>query len=252
MVISLSFGIKSYDLIVENSGNHGISEGIFKVKLYYIFPDPFGNIAIQILKYMEETLLPDGVRLIQTAPGQAFFASIYTAVLVGIIGSIPIILREIYAFISPAIRKNTKNFGFINIFLPITGLFISGIVFSYLLIIPFTLNFLYEYGQIIGVATFLNVNEFISFTLQFFLAFGIAFQLPVLMMIFSYAGLVESSFWKKNFRYALLLFIIFGAIITPDGSGITMWFIVIPMSILYVLGILVVKSKENKRHIINT
>ncbi len=107
-----------------------------------------------------------------------------------------------------------------------------------------------SYGQTIGVLTFLNISDFINFVLQFFIAFGISFQLPLVMFILSSSGLVSIQFWIKNLKYALLIIIIFGAIITPDGSGITMWFISGPMLALYLIGIAIIKLKErNKKEI---
>ena len=94
--------------------------------------------------------------------------------------------------------------------------------------IPFTLNFLYKYGQAIGVETFLNINDFISFVLQFFLDFGIAFELPIVMYAISLTGIINARFWRKNFRDAAFILVIFGAIITPDGSGVTMWLVAGP------------------------
>ena len=127
---------------------------------------------------MQETLLPPEVRLIQTAPGQAFFSQIYVSVLIGFIGSMPIIVKEIYGFISPAIEKKTK-IGIWNIFLPTIFLFLIGIIFSYILVIPFLYLISYiSYGQAMGVDTFLNIDNFISFVLQFFLGFGIIFEFP--------------------------------------------------------------------------
>ena len=145
---------------------------------YYPYPDLFHNFSIQITSYMQATLLPQGVKLIQTAPGQAFFAQLYVSVLVGVIASMPIIIREIYGFISPAFDKQSKRAGIISVLLPTISLFLAGIAFSYSAVIPLTLNFLYKYGESIGVETFLNINDFISFVLQFFLGFGIAFELP--------------------------------------------------------------------------
>ena len=93
---------------------------------------------------MQETLLPPEVKLIQTAPGQAFFSQIYVSVLIGFIGSMPIIVKETFGFISPAIEKKTK-IGIWNILLPTIFLFIIGMIFSYILVIPFVLDFLYSY-----------------------------------------------------------------------------------------------------------
>jgi sec-independent protein translocase protein TatC len=242
-IFSMSFGIKAFTLyypIVDIINNN-------RIQLFYPFPDPFNNVAIQVTSFMEKTLLPPEVKLIQTAPGQAFFAQVYVSLLIGIIGSIPIIIKEIFGFISPAIGNQTKKIGITNVFLPIVSLCIAGIIFSYIVVIPFTLNFLYKYGQAIGVATFLNINDFISFVLQFFLGFGIAFELPIIMYAIALTDIIDTRFWRKNFRYAALVLVIFGAIITPDGSGVTMWFIAGPMITLYLLGMAAIERRDRMR-----
>src|ERR671926_1481581 len=194
-LFTISFGLKP----LESNG---------QVLFYYPFPDLFHNISVQITSYMRDTLLPSEVKLIQTAPGQAFFAQVYVSLLIAIIGSIPIIIKEIFGFISPAIGNQTKKIGITNVFLPIVSLCITGIVFSYIVVIPFTLNFLYKYGQSIGVATFLNINDFISFVLQFFLGFGIAFELPIIMYAIALTGIINTKFWRNSFRYAVIIFVI--------------------------------------------
>jgi sec-independent protein translocase protein TatC len=217
----------------------------------YPYPDPLHNISIRLTFYMQESLLPEGVNLIQTAPGQAFFSQIYVSVLIGLTASIPFIMREVSAFISPAISTKTK-IGLVNVFLPSIALFIGGIAFSYLLVIPFVLGFLYEYGEALGVATFLTINNFISFVMQFFLGFGLAFQLPILMYGISLTDTVSPRFWRANFRYAALILVIFGALITPDGSGVTMWFITIPMMLLYLAGMIIVERRAARVAILKT
>ena len=133
-----------------------------------------------------------------------------------------------------------------NIFLSTILLFVSGIIFSYILVIPFVLDFLYSYGQAIGVETFLNIDSFISFVLQFFLGFGITFELPMIMYAIALTGVLNALFWRKNFRYAIILFVIFGAIITPDGSGITMWLVTLSMLLLYFIGMIVIENREKR------
>jgi sec-independent protein translocase protein TatC len=215
--------------------------------LFFPFPDPINNIAVQLTSYMRDTLLPPEVKLIQTSPGQAFFAQIYVGMLIGVLGSMPIIVKEIFGFISPAFDKQFNKGLIVAILLPTIVLFISGIILSYVLVIPFTLGFLYKYGQAIGVETFFNINDFISFVLQFFLGFGIAFELPIIMYAFTLTGLVNVNFWKKKFRYAVIILVIFGALITPDGSGITMWFITGPMIALYLIGIVFIQRREKNQ-----
>lgn len=238
-IFCMTFGIEKIDLNYENN------EIIIINTIFYPYPNPLDNIAIQITGYMKENLVPTGVELIQTAPGQAFFAQVYVAILIGMIITIPIIVKETYEFVFPAIEKDKrkKKIKLIKMLFPIILLFITGLVFAYVLVIPFTLDILYKYGESLGVETFLNINDFISFVLQFLLGFGVAFQLPIIMYVISLSEIVDKHFWIRNFRYAIIILVVFGAIITPDGSGVTMWFITGPMTLLYLSGILLIKMK---------
>ena len=74
------------------------------ITLYYPNPEPLDNIAAQITIHMKDTLVPENVQLIQTAPGQAFFAQVYIAALVGIVVGMPVIIKEIVGFIKPALK----------------------------------------------------------------------------------------------------------------------------------------------------
>ncbi len=217
--------------------------------LYYPTPEPLNNIAAQITNHMKMNLVPENVQLIQTAPGQAFFAQVYIAALVGLVLGMPVIIRELVGFIKPALKENEINVSR-SISIPALGLFIAGCVFSYNFVIPYILDFLYRYGESSGLVTFLNIMDFVTFVLQFLLAFGFSFQLPIVMYAISASGMVDLNFWRKNIRYAIVVIVIFGAVITPDGSGVTMWFIAIPMIVLYVAGMIVIERK--KRKMLNT
>lgn len=268
-IFSMSFSIKSTILPISVPAQDGGQQE--NMKVYYPYPDPLNNVALQLTSYMKDTLLPAGVKFIQTAPGQVFFAQVHISLLIGLICSLPIVIKEIFGFISPAFdssinkddsetkeedkdgmtkdkngKKSFSRFRLFKVISPIFLLFLVGIVFSYVLVIPFTLNFLYKYGEAIDAETFLTVNDFVAFVLQFVLAFGIAFQLPVIMYVLSLIGATDSKFWQRNFRYAIIIITVFGAIITPDGSGVTMWFIALPMIALYAIGILAIRRREDR------
>jgi len=212
------------------------------VTLVYPYPDPIHSISTSVTFFMQKTLLPASVRLIQITPGSAFISQIYVSALMGLTASMPLIIIEVSAFISPAISPKTK-IGLTRVFLPSVALFIGGVVFSYFLVIPFMLDFLYRYGESLNVATFITINDFISFVLQFFLAFGISFQLPIMMYAISLTNTLSPLFWRQNFRYAVLILAVFGALITPDGSGITMFLVAGPMILLYLAGMLIVERR---------
>ena len=216
-----------------------------QVTLYYPAPEPLNNIAAQIIKHMNENLIPQEVQLIQTAPGQAFFAQLYVAAIVGIILGMPIVVKELVGFIKPALKENEIHISR-TITIPAIGLFAAGCVFSYNLVIPYVLEFLYRYGESAGVIEFLNVMDFVSFVLQFLLAFGLSFQLPLVMYAVSVSGMVDADFWRKNIRYAIVIIVIFGALITPDGTGISMTLIAAPMIGLYAAGMIIIERREKK------
>ncbi len=216
------------------------------VVLYYPVPDPLDNMAAQITDAMRRALVPPDVQLIQTAPGQAFFSQVYIAALAGAVVAAPVAAREAAAFLGPALRAREIGAGR-AVAAPAVGLFAAGCAFSYIVVVPFMLEFLYRYGDAAGLVTFLNVIDFVTFVLQFLLAFGISFQLPLAMYAATAAGMVPAAFWRRNARYAMLAIVVFGAAVTPDGSGITMWFIAGPMAGLYLAGIAATRRAEGRR-----
>jgi len=224
---------------------HAEPVDVLGIGLFYPTPQPLDNIAAQLTDYFRVNLVPESVQLIQTAPGQAFFAQVYIAALVGIVAVMPLIIREMAAFLKPALKENEIHISR-NITIPALGLFVAGCLFSYFLVIPYILDFLYKYGESAGLVTFLNIMDFVTFVLQFLLAFGLSFQLPMVMYATTASGMTDAKFWRKNIRYAIVIIVIFGAIITPDGSGVTMWFIAGPMIALYLGGMAIIERKERK------
>lgn len=215
----------------------------YKIPLPY--PDPSNNIAIQLIITMKENLLPENVTLIQVAPGQAFFAQIYVAAILGIIMAMPFIVREFVAFIGPGLYQHEKA-TVKKVTIYAIGLFAIGSLFSYFIVVPYILEFLYLYGESIGISTFFEITEFVPFVMHLLIAFGLSYQLPIIMWASTVSEIVEPGFWRNNLRYVIIIIAIFSAIITPDGSGVTMWFIAGPMLLLYVLGILLIERKTKR------
>ena len=209
-------------------------------------PDLLNNVAGQVILFIKQNLVPKNVTLIQTAPGQVFFAQVYVAVMLGIILGMPVIIREITVFIGPALHSHEKTV-LRKIMISSSSFFLIGCLFAYFIVIPYVLDFLYTYGESIGVATFFDISEFVPFVLEFFIAFGLSYQFPVIMWGTTVSGIVDPLFWRNNLRYFIIIVAILGAVITPDGSGVTMWFMAGPMILLYVLGILFIEKKVKRR-----
>ena len=225
-------------IIITTFGIKMLEYGQYKV--VFLYPDLYDNIAIQTISLMRQDLIPNNVSLIQTSPGQAFFTQIYVASLLALILTIPIITKETISFIGPGLYRREKIF-MKKITLFSVVLFGLGCSFSYLVVIPLVLEFLYKYGEFMDIATFLDISQFVPFVLQFLIAFGISYQLPLLMWGLTISGLIQPKFWRKNLRYVIIILVIFGAFVTPDGSGITMWFVTGPMILLYLVGLIIIE-----------
>ncbi|MGA7042387.1 MAG: twin-arginine translocase subunit TatC, partial [Nitrososphaeraceae archaeon] len=161
--------------------------GVYKIPLPH--PDPFNNIAIQVILALKDNLLPQNVNLIQITPLGAFSTQINVAAMLGIILAMPIIVRELAAFIHPGLYQHEKAI-LRKFTASAIGLFAAGCLFSYYVVIPYVLNFLYRYGQSIGVSTFFDIGKFIPFVIQFLIIFGLSYQLPIVMWAFTVSGMV--------------------------------------------------------------
>lgn len=227
--VTLVFGIRRIDI-----------EGTW---IYIPFPDPYDSIAAFVLTRLSEDVLPDSVELIQTAPGQALLGVIYVGIFLGLVLGMPIILYQAISFVTPGLYE-TERKSIFRILIPAVTLFFIGGIFSYTSVVPFAIRFLYTFGIELGFVTFITSVDLISFVLLFFLAFGITFQTPVIMWLFTIVGIVDAPYWRKNIRYAFVAMVFLGAGLTPDGSGITMWFVTLPMLGLYVAGYLIIRARS--------
>ena len=179
-----------------------------------------------------------GHKLIFTEPGEAFFLYIKMAAVAGLLISSPYVMWQVWLFIAPGLYQNEKKLAVPFVFFG-TVLFISGAAFSHYLLFPAAWKFFASFS-----------NEFLEFTprvepvwslyVKLLLAMGVVFQLPMLMFVLARFGLVTARFLLRHFKYALLIFFIISAVITPDGSMIPQIIMAGSMTMLYVLGIGVV------------
>lgn len=210
--------------------------------ILFLYPDIYNNFAMQVVNKIKTDVVPEYVQIIVTTPQQAFLSAVYVAIFLSILIGMPIIVYEIGAFINPALYPHERKL-ILALLGPATILFAAGCIFSYIYVIPWAFAFLYRYAISFEAMTTITLDSLINFVLLFLFAFGIAFQLPIIMYLLTKMEVVEPSFWRNNIRIAIVVIVIFGAIITPDGSGITMWFVTIPMILLYGAGYLFIKYR---------
>lgn len=208
--------------------------------LFVLYPDTFNSLSVQVISHIKNDLLSNNISLVQTTPGQAFTAQMYVAIIIGIVGSLPVMVGELFAFLNPALHYSEKRI-IKSIVVPTISLFVIGCLFSYYVAIPYTLDFLYHYGQAMSILSFFEITSFIIFAVNMLIIFGFAFQLPIVMWALTKALIINANFWKDKMRYVIIFLVILGAILTPDGSGITMWLVAGPLMLLYVIGIIAIK-----------
>lgn len=211
----------------------------FGIKENIPYPTVENSFAVITFNYLIQSLLPADVEPIVTKPTDAVRIQIQISLFLALLAGFPIILYHLFKFLLPAFLPKEKKI-FFTIFSLSLFLFISGAVFSYFVMLPLMLKFLYAFATPLGVLTFIDIAAFLSLVTSFILIFGIIFTTPMIMLSLKYVG-VSYKFWISNWKYALLIFIIFGAIITPDGSGLTQLIVALPLLALYFIGILMTK-----------
>ncbi len=188
-------------------------------------------------------------RLIFTALHETFITYLKVAFFAAIFLGSPVLLIQIYKFIAPGLYKNEKKALLpYLIFTPI--LFLFGALLVYYLIMPLAIKFFLSFESI-GTNTSLpiqleaKVNEYLSLIMRLIFAFGISFQLPILLNLLAKIGVVNSSYLKKTRRYVIVIIFTVAAILTPPDP-ITQIGLAIPLLLLYELSILTVKFTEKK------
>ncbi len=210
------------------------------------------NVAVQFFLALAGFLVPAQVAGVPlnfsyAQPWDAYVVMFKVAFFLAIVVGSPLIVYELGQFIGPALRPSEKRL-ILRVTVPVLVLFLAGVVMCFVIVLPFTFNLLFSVQNLMG-ANFLILygDNFIDFVLLFALGFGLAFQLPVLMYGLSAIGIVSAAFWRRHWRIAAAGIFVFGALITPDGSGITMMLVAIPMLVLYVVGYAFSVRAEHRR-----
>lgn len=204
------------------------------------------NFVDQILFFL--TMPAGDLELIYTTPAEAFMSQIRLSLTAGVVVAMPFIIYQILAFILPGLYRPEKKSLLLMVF-SMLFLFVLGISFGYFIVFPYALFFFLGFAKE-GLTALFSISSYISFAFSFLLAFGLAFQVPLIFWFFGYLGLVSSEFLKRNAKYALLIIAIIAAIITPPDvfSQIMM---IIPLYVLFQTGIFLVRLTERKRAKIN-
>lgn len=180
-----------------------------------------------------------GVKFLQLAPGEYFFVSLKVAAYSGILVASPVILYQIIAFVLPGLtRRERRLLG--PIVFGSSILFVAGLVFAYVALIPAALNFFISYGADV-VEQLWSIDRYFEFVLLLLLSTGLAFQIPIIQALLGLLGIVSSKQMLSGWRFVLLGAAVLGAVLTPSTDPLTQSLLGGAVLMLYFGGVGLVK-----------
>lgn len=186
----------------------------------------------QIVKIFQAPAL--GVKFLQFAPGEYFFASIKIAIFSGFLISSPIILYQIFLYVLPGMTKKERS-----ILLPMTLgsglLFVVGLAFAYFFLVPAALRFFITYGSEM-VEPFWSFDQYFGFIAVLIFVTGLAFQVPIVQVILGFLGIVSGKTMLGAWKYVVVISTILAAVITPSTDPITQILMASALLLLYLGG----------------
>jgi sec-independent protein translocase protein TatC len=174
-------------------------------------------IAEPVLGLLQDAL-PDGTELIQLRVLEGLGVRVRLAMLIGLALAMPVILYELWAFVTPGLTTHERRLVWPLLVMALV-FFAAGIVLGYL-VIPNALAFLLGLA-LPGVPPMLDIGEYVGFVTTLMIAFGLAFQFPVIMLLLNRAGILTYAFLAGRRRYIIVLIVVIAILITPGGDPIS-------------------------------
>lgn len=206
----------------------------------------FGVLDLLINPFYE--VMGEEERLIFLAPTEPFFLILRVGILGGLVLVSPILIYQIWAFLSPALERHEKRAIIPALYLGVV-LFSVGVWMSYAIALPVTLEFLLFFGE--GYFDqMLQAGPYLGFVTKLLLAFGILFELPVVIMILSALGLVTPAFLRAKRRHAIVVITVLASLLSPGDVVTVTAMMMVPLILLYEFSILlsVVITKRRRSH----
>ena len=205
---------------------------------------PFANRLYAWLAQPLLDKLPEGAHLIAVEVASPFFAPLKLAFFVALVGTMPWLLYQLWAFVAPGLSTREKKLAMPLLVSAVT-LFYAGCAFSFYLVLPTVFTFLTAVTPE-GVSMMTDIHAYLNFVMVIFLAFGLSFQMPVALVILTLLGWVTPDQLKEWRGYAIVGVFILAAVVTPPDV-ISQLMLAIPMCLLYEAGIIASRILGPKR-----
>lgn len=190
-------------------------------------------------KPVKDALKPLGGKLSVLHPMEAFMTNLKVAFVASVFLALPVLLYQTWKFVAPGLYAHEKRYVW-----PFVGaatfFFLMGATFAYTLVFPVAFKILFEYaGE--GVLTIPNMESALDFPLKMLLAFGLVFELPVVVFFLAKMGLVTHKTLSRNRGYSLVIILIAAAVLTPTGDPFNQLLMAAPLYVLFEISIVVAR-----------
>ncbi|HSR01374.1 MAG TPA: twin-arginine translocase subunit TatC [Methylophilaceae bacterium] len=204
---------------------------------------PFANQIYALLAAPMLDKLPEGTHMIATAVVTPFFVPLKVAMMAAFIISLPHTLYQLWMFVAPGLYAHEKKLMLPAIVMS-SCLFLCGMAFAYFLVFPVVFAFILSSAPA-GVAVMTDIAEYLDFVMTLFLAFGFAFEVPIVVVLMAHFGWVTTKQLKEVRGYVIVGAFIVAAIFTPPDI-ISQFMLAVPLWLLYEMGVIVVQMLQGK------
>lgn len=216
-----------------------IAVGVCFLGTYFFKEELYAGLARPL-----KAAMPPDAKLIYTAPAEAFFTYLKIAFLAAIVLACPVIFHQMWKFIAPGLYKHERKavWPFVTIS---SVLFITGTVFCYIMVFPYAFQFFMSFATD-DIVPMLSLKQYLSFSATLLFAFGVIFEMPLVLVFLGRLGVVSSQTLKRQRKYAILIMFVAGAMFTPPDV-VTQIMMAVPLIMLYEVSIWMVMATEKKR-----
>lgn len=203
--------------------------------------------AFQVLELLIRPIQPllGGTKLKYLSPTEPFFLTIKLALVVGFLLAFPVIFYQLWAFVSPALTDTERRYIVPALYMGLV-LFLMGVALGYFAALPVTLKFMMGF-QAEVLEQNIVAGPYLAFVVKLLLAFGVLFELPVVILVLAALGIVDSKMLAEKRRHAIFIITVLASVITPGDVILLTLFLIAPLMLLYEFSIGLAKFVERRR-----
>ena len=204
-------------------------------------------IHFDLLYLLQHPIAPllGGHKLVYTHPGDPFSIVMSTALWLGATLAFPVVGYNVWRFVAPALYQHEKRI-VLPLLIGAVVLFLGGVAMAYFVVIPLTLRFLLTF-QVASLDPMITVREYFSFVISLVVSFGVAFEMPIAVVLLTMLGLVTPSFLRKFRRHAAILCFVLGAFLSPGDAITATVAMAVPLYLLYEMSVLLSYLVQRRR-----